>query len=260
MNWAMSLFQTYNPESHLDVGCGYGYLNDAMRLGGCWSIGVDWSEHCIKKATAEGIKSTIALADVRDGLPQFEKNQFDIVTAFNLLDRIPITDLNKAIQSIARVAKQPILIELTTGKDDRNPDWSGYTGDLSLVSVYSLGFWQKLFANHKCVMFECNFDRKMVNAAIMFMKQETPRETFEAMTEMRLRNIYLRLGLHEDMKISSKEDFEKLTREEIIDAIVAKNDQLIEAKAKQRPHQLIKDNSKSAEAFISHLKKPDGTG
>jgi SAM-dependent methyltransferase len=240
MNWAMSIFTNYNPDSHLDVGCAYGYLNEAMRLGGCWSLGVDWSKHCIDKAKTEGNKGFIMESDVRDGLEQFETNQFNVVTAFNLVDRIEIEDLGKAVKSIARVSQQPILLELIVAKDDRNPDWTGITGDLSLVSVYSLGFWQKVFKEAGCVMFEGNFDKRQQKAALLFMKQETPREHLETMTDNRLRHIFLRLGLQEKMEITQKEDFDSLTRDEIIEAIVAENARLIEKKSKTPAEQMIK--------------------
>jgi SAM-dependent methyltransferase len=252
MNWALSLFANYNPDNLLDVGCGYGYLIEAMRLGGCWAIGVDWSDHCIKKAAAEGNKF-LTMADVRDGLPQFENNQFSIVTAFGLLDRIELNDLNKAVASIVRVAQQPILLEIAINKDDQHPDMSGVTGDLSLCSVYSLGFWQKLFRNHECVMFEGNFDKPMTKVALLFMKQQTPRKAFETMNEMRLRQIFLKLGIHEDKDIKSKDEFEKLTREQIIEFILEKNDQLIKSKKNLKPHQLIEKEEVEAPSSIKTI-------
>ena len=205
MNWAMSLFNNYNPESVLDVGCSYGYLVEALRLGGCWSIGVDWSRHCVAVAAAEGNKF-VTEGDIRDGLPQFETSQFNVVTAFSLLDRIDVTDLNKSIASLVRPAQQPILIEVHVSKDDRNPDMSGPTGDLSLCSVYSLGFWQKIFANNGCVLFESNVDPKTRKAALLFMKQHTPRKAFEEMRENRVRQIFLRLGLHEEHEIKDGDE------------------------------------------------------
>ena len=239
MNWAMSLFSNYNPESVLDVGCGYGYLVEALRLGGTWSIGVDWSEHCVAVAASENNKF-VTRADVRDGLPQFETSQFNVVTSYNMLDRIPITDLNKAIKSLIRPTQQPILVELMVNKDDRNPDMSGLTGDLSLCSVYSPGFWQKLFANHGCVLFEANVDPKTQKGALLFMKQQTPRKAFEEMNENRVRQIFLRLGLHEEHEIKVKEEFEKMSKDDLIDMIVEKNEALVAARSKQDASKIVK--------------------
>lgn len=256
MNWAMSLFQNYNPDNVLDVGCAYGYLVEAMRLGGAWTVGVDWSEHCVKAAVAQGNRF-IQQADVRDGLPSFDNGQMQVVTAFNLLDRIPLEDLTKAVKALIRVAQQPILVEVMIAKDDRNPDWSGFTGDLSLVSVYSLAFWQQLFKNNGCVMFEGNFDGSGQKAALLFMKQQTPRQAFEDMSEMRLRQVFLKLGLHEEHQIKTKEAFGNLTREQIIDMVIAKNESLIMAKSRQRPGQLVRVSGKGVAE--SPPKKKDGT-
>jgi len=142
-------------------------------------------------------------------------------------------------------------------KDDRNPDWSGFTGDLSLVSVYSLAFWQQLFKNNGWVMFEGNFDGSGQKAALLFMKQQTPRQAFEEMSEMRLRQVFLKLGLHEEHQIKTKEEFGGLKRDQIIDMVIAKNEALMMAKARQEPGRLVQVSGKGVAE--SPPKEKDGT-
>jgi len=105
------------PESALDVGCGEGVLTEqfAQRTGG-QVVGVDLDDPKLHSEWARRTRSNLEFrALVGADLP-FDKNEFDIVSAIEVLEHVP--DPEHTLAEMVRVARRHVLVSVP-----REPLW-----------------------------------------------------------------------------------------------------------------------------------------
>lgn len=122
----------------LDVGCGVGYyLKDAIDEG-FDAYGIDISEYAINNPLPEVVGKT-RLGGITD-IP-FGPDQFDVITAFDVIEHIHPRDTEKALIELYRVLKPDGILILTTP--------SGFYGewvkDLTHINVRPPKYWKIMF-------------------------------------------------------------------------------------------------------------------
>jgi SAM-dependent methyltransferase len=105
-------------ESILDVGCGNGHITNGMvdrfvPTGGKDVIGVDRSG-----AALVHVRCNKVAADV--GAIPFREKQFDMVTAFEVLEHLPLGTYSAAIDQFKALSKKYIMITVPNEEDLRN--------------------------------------------------------------------------------------------------------------------------------------------
>ena len=133
------------PDKILVAGCAMGYLVDAFQsYAKIETYGVDISEHAINKGRKEGVKN-IRVGDVCD-LHSFKNKEFELVVSLELLENIPHDEgqLERAINELARVTKNYLILAVRNGVDDTLPDqtdgpWKSH------FSVHSPNWWANEF-------------------------------------------------------------------------------------------------------------------
>lgn len=99
------------PASVLDCGCATGFLvhgfmllDPAIKVRGC-----DFSEYAVDHANVD-VKHNLSVVDITNGLP-YSDNEFDLVTAFDLLEHIHgYESLVYAVSELCRVSGRWILL------------------------------------------------------------------------------------------------------------------------------------------------------
>ena len=147
-NWYRALYikLQFNPKTLLDVGCGTGELVHNLRTLGVDARGLEISKEALELARPD-VKPFLKQGDIMN-IP-FEKNSVDMVVSFDVLEHIERSKLQKAVNETVRVAKKQILHKIFT---QENTFLSFlHAADPSHVSVYSQGFWDRLFIRTKSV-------------------------------------------------------------------------------------------------------------
>jgi 2-polyprenyl-3-methyl-5-hydroxy-6-metoxy-1,4-benzoquinol methylase len=98
----------------LDIGCGDGFLTDALSTSCEKVVGMDTSVTGISlaKSRVDNAKVELAIGSAR-GLP-FKSETFDVVTLFEVIEHISAEQVRRVIQEISRVLKQKGKIVVTT--------------------------------------------------------------------------------------------------------------------------------------------------
>jgi ubiquinone/menaquinone biosynthesis C-methylase UbiE len=106
---AKRLIKTLNPKKSwkfLDVGCGMGGLVLALRKMGYQAFGLEISDFCLKNSPA---KKWIIKGSVLN-LP-FEKESFEVVTCFDVIEYLNRNEIKKAIRELKKVTKIFLFLE-----------------------------------------------------------------------------------------------------------------------------------------------------
>ncbi len=129
-----------NPKSALDVGCGTGRLVKWLRFFGVEAYGIEISQDALA-LVEERIKPFIKLGDIVD-IP-YQKNQFDLVLTWDVMEHLERSKLKKAAGETIRVSKKYILHKIYTLENL----WITLTHgkDFSHLSVFSKKYWQSIF-------------------------------------------------------------------------------------------------------------------
>jgi uridylate kinase len=148
---ALIIFLFLKPKKCLDVGCGTGIMVKILRRLGVDAYGVEISDDALKLAD-KSIVPFLQKADILK-LP-FDKDEFDLVVTFDVLEHVDRIKINKAINETIRVSKKLILHKVYT----RENLWMTWFSnkDYSRTSVFSAKFWQKKFLEHKDVSLQRN--------------------------------------------------------------------------------------------------------
>jgi SAM-dependent methyltransferase len=112
------LFTAAEPRSLLDVGCGEGVLVHrwAQRLGERRVVGIDLEEPSIQAGWAERGAPNLEYRVMRaENLP-FAEDEFDLVTAIEVLEHVP--DPDHTLAEMARCAERHLLVSVP-----REPLW-----------------------------------------------------------------------------------------------------------------------------------------
>jgi|ERR687898_128654 ubiquinone/menaquinone biosynthesis C-methylase UbiE len=125
----------------LDVGCGEGsYVRDAIEEG-IDAYGIDISTHALENALAE-VKDRTSYGSITK-IP-FGDEEFDVMTAFDVIEHIHPKDTSKMVQEIRRVLKPNGIIIITTP----NSNFGGWVYDLTHINVRPPRFWKLIFKEH----------------------------------------------------------------------------------------------------------------
>lgn len=89
------------PRKHVDVGCGKGFLVQAMRRQGADSFGIDFSEALIKRASAE-IQGYVRVARTEDWLREPFFQGADLITYMEVFEHLPISISREVLRSLRR--------------------------------------------------------------------------------------------------------------------------------------------------------------
>jgi 2-polyprenyl-3-methyl-5-hydroxy-6-metoxy-1,4-benzoquinol methylase len=112
----------------LDIGCGEGYyVRDAMEEG-INAYGIDISTHALEKALSE-VKDRITFGSITE-IP-FGNEEFDVMTAFDVIEHIQPKDTSNMIEEIRRVLKPNGIIIITTP----NSNFGSWVFDLTHINV-----------------------------------------------------------------------------------------------------------------------------
>ena len=103
-------FKLKNNSKILDIGCGKGYLlqaifkeNPNIKIFGC-----DVSKYALKNSHKE-VKKKLFYHDIRKKT-KFKKKYFDLVISFNCLHNLEIFDLDFSIKEINRIARNSYIV------------------------------------------------------------------------------------------------------------------------------------------------------
>jgi 2-polyprenyl-3-methyl-5-hydroxy-6-metoxy-1,4-benzoquinol methylase len=125
----------------LDVGCGQGYyVRDAIEEG-IDAYGIDISTHAFENALAE-VKDRITFGSIIE-IP-FGDEEFDVMTAFDVIEHIQPKDTLNMVKEIRRVLKPGGIIIITTP----NSNFGGWVFDLTHINVRPPRFWKLVFEQH----------------------------------------------------------------------------------------------------------------
>jgi len=135
-----------DPSSLLDVGCGMGFFVSLLRRNNIKAWGCDISKEAIEKSSPN-VRPFLKIMNVRN-MSDWKDNEFDMITAFDLLEHLYIEEFMDAIREINRIASKVILIRSPVHSWDSEPwlsDLSIETNTREHVSIYPWNFWVKRF-------------------------------------------------------------------------------------------------------------------
>ncbi len=125
----------------LDIGCGQGhYLRDAIEEG-INAYGIDISTYALENALAE-VKDRITFGSLTE-IP-FADEEFDVMTAFDVIEHIHPKDTSNMIEEIRRVLKPGGIIIITTP----GSNFGGWVFDLTHINVRPPKFWKLILEEH----------------------------------------------------------------------------------------------------------------
>lgn len=125
----------------LDVGCGEGYyVRDALEEG-IDAYGIDTSSYAVENALDE-VKDRISFGSITE-IP-FGDEEFDVMTAFDVIEHIHPKDTLDAVAEIRRVLKPDGIIIITTPSSNFG-DW---VSDLTHINVRPPKFWKLILEEH----------------------------------------------------------------------------------------------------------------
>lgn len=132
-----------NPRKVLDAGCGTGRMVYLLRKMGVEAQGLEISKYAISRAGQE-TQQFITHGEITN-IPYPDKS-FDLVTTYDVLEHIPTEYLEKAISECNRVARRRVIHKVFTVENSWIRKLHG--SDLSHVSVYGRGWWDKFWKEH----------------------------------------------------------------------------------------------------------------
>jgi ubiquinone/menaquinone biosynthesis C-methylase UbiE len=125
----------------LDVGCGKGYyVRDAIEEG-IDAYGIDTSTYALENALDE-VKDRITFGSLTE-IP-FGDEEFDVMTAFDVIEHIQPKDTSNAVKEMRRVLKPDGIIIITTP----STNFGGWVFDLTHINVRPPRFWKLIFEEH----------------------------------------------------------------------------------------------------------------
>jgi len=129
-----------NPKNCLDVGCGTGQLVHWLRFFGIEACGTEISHDALELVDKK-IRPFIKEGDITD-IP-YEKNQFDLVLTYDVMEHLERSKLKKAAGETIRVSRKYVLHKIFTLENL----WIRMTHshDFSHISVFTRRYWQSLF-------------------------------------------------------------------------------------------------------------------
>ena len=128
----------------LDVGCSVGLFMKVAQQAGYVVMGLEINDDCAQYGR-EKFHLNIDSKHLKEIASPDET--FDVVTLFDVLEHVHEEDISQAVAECQRVSSKYILHKIYTQENS----WLSYFygSDLSLVSVYSKNWWEKLWQRLK---------------------------------------------------------------------------------------------------------------
>lgn len=160
---AKNLQACFNPKCVLVCGCAKGFLVKAFREIEIEAYGLDISNYAITHAPPE-IWAFVQLGDVRD-MAEYDDNEFDLVTAIDLLEHIPEDDVPQAVSELVRVSNNIIFTR-------QHLEWNKKArADTTHKTINPTNWWINLFEK---------YNTKIVDIPDEFMgRSDLPDEDWE---------------------------------------------------------------------------------
>jgi len=146
---AMMIRLFVKPKNCLDVGCGTGKLVQLLRSFGIDAYGVEISDQALEMAD-KNIRPYLKKGDIVK-LP-YQKDEFDLVMTFDVLEHMERGKISKAINETIRVSKKNIMHKIYT-KENLWIRWL-YSKDYSHLSIFTSKFWKRKFLEHPDVILQ----------------------------------------------------------------------------------------------------------
>lgn len=157
LTWIANYYRAFlirmflKPKNCLDVGCGTGQLVKTLRTFGIDAYGVEISEHALALAD-KSVRPFLKEGDIVK-LP-FEKDKFDLVLTFDVLEHVERGKIKKAIDETIRVSTKYVMHKIYT-KENLWIKWL-YSKDYSHLSIFTAKFWRRKFLEHPDAMLQRN--------------------------------------------------------------------------------------------------------
>ncbi len=118
---AFTTWSVFECTKSLDVGCALGWSVEAFRERGFDTTGVEYSKFAVDHC-APGASGHIYQGDLIQGL-SFGDGEFELVTAFEILEHLPPESIDKAISELRRVTSRYLFATIPTfGPNKYGPD------------------------------------------------------------------------------------------------------------------------------------------
>jgi len=108
----LPLREAYDDLSAIDLGCGRGEWLELMKENGFSAWGVDISDYMISICRERGLK--VEKKDALQALQELDDNSQVIVTAFHLIEHLPIREVQSIVKEALRVLKPAGILILET--------------------------------------------------------------------------------------------------------------------------------------------------
>jgi SAM-dependent methyltransferase len=179
------------PRRVLDVGCGFGFLVEALRARGVEASGVDVSEYAISNVH-ESVKSYCRVASIADGLDE----RYDLIVTVEVFEHIPAQESEKAIAALCAHAGDVLFSstpfdhkELTHVNVQPPEHWAeqfarrGFYRDIdfdaSFITPWAARFRKRSDPIHRVIR---DYERRF--AALEVERNEIRKRAFEIQTEL----------------------------------------------------------------------------
>lgn len=124
------------PRTVLDVGCGIGFLVEALRRRGVAAYGVDISEYAISQVPGQ-LQTYCRVASAADPLPNDFPQSYDLITCIEVLEHIPEEQAKDAVRLMAH--RTSSVLFSSTPHDANEP---------THINLHPVLYWLQLFAEH----------------------------------------------------------------------------------------------------------------
>lgn len=117
---AQLVWGLFGPRRALDVGCAKGYVVEALVELGVDARGVDASRAAVELAPPT-VRDRLEVRDLAAGVPSDES--FELVTALEVLEHLPVDRIGVALGNLARVCSGHLVATIPSiGANDTGPD------------------------------------------------------------------------------------------------------------------------------------------
>jgi len=89
-----------HPDNILEIGIGTGFVSDYLKKRGIDTVSCDFNKSL----------NPDIVADIRK--LKFKESSFDVITAFDVLEHIPYSDLEIALENLRKVTKKYVIISI----------------------------------------------------------------------------------------------------------------------------------------------------
>lgn len=169
---AKALNKELKLKSHLDVGCGMGFMVDSMRRLGVDSYGLEKSEYAVENCV-DGAYGYVEVADFVEFVPT---RKYDLVTCVEVIEHIEPSQTEEFITGLCDCSD---YVYLSSDEDYNEP---------THTNVRTSGEWKKLMLNRGYIDLKFSYNR--IPWGVLYKKAETYSE-FERYYDLQTRTVVI---------------------------------------------------------------------